>query len=523
MSFKKVRLHLSSNSTNSPVSEKPPIPIKDNFITDKLSTTCASAILHGFQGPSESTVAHQLRQAGYGIVAKTNMDEFGMGSHTTTGIRGHVHNGWLEKAQSVGGSSGGSAIAVAGHFSDVSIGSDTGGSVRLPAAYCGAVGFKPSYGRISRNGLIPYANSLDTVGILARDVSRIMEIFPTLDIHDEADPTSLSNESRVRINSALVTRSYYGRPEDRHSEYQIRVYSPHSMASENDPVPQEVYQKLRRLKHGPLLHKSDAIRIGVPLEYNIKEMHFMVRAAWTRYLTMLQEKGYEIVPVSLPSTRQALAAYYIIAPAEASSNLAKYDGVRYGAARTHPDQTIDSSQSPPQKSTLYSSYRSSHFGEEVQRRILLGTYSLSASAKENYFVQAQKVRRKVQHDFNNIFRLGHPLQSLQNDSQGVDYIVCPTAPTPPPLLSELESLDPVEGYINDIFTVPASLAGLPAISLPVQYGDGMAHDPTRNIGMQIIAQYGDDRELLKFAEANQDVIFDLRGMDRHVYSRRQMA
>ena len=234
--------------------------------------------------------------------------------------------------------------------------------------------------------------------------------------------------------------------------------------------------------------------IGVPIEYNIAELSPLVKQAWVDALDGLVRIGHKIVPVSLPSTKSALSAYYVLAPAEAASNLAKYDGVRYGSRAKGPDGL---------NGVLFSNTRSHGFGTEVKRRILLGSYSLSADAIDNYFIQAQKVRRLVQTEFNTVFAAPHPLLEANtsqktNEGSRVDFLLCPTAPTPPPQLPDLAKKTPVEAYINDVFTVPASMAGLPAISVP--WGHAGGDDPSQNVGLQIISQYGHDRQVLKMAE-----------------------
>jgi aspartyl-tRNA(Asn)/glutamyl-tRNA(Gln) amidotransferase subunit A len=433
------------------------VSIKDNIATADLNTTCASNILEGWQPTRDATVVKILREKESLIIAKTNMDEFGMGSHSTYSAKGKVRNGRKEvSARSVGGSSGGSAIAVALAQCSVALGTDTGGSVRLPAAYTGVMGFKPSYGLLSRYGVVPYANSLDTVGILGQTRRMIQDVFEALDQYDENDPTSVSKLTRSRIK-------------------QIR----------------EDRRKARALGSGNY-------RIGVPIEYNVKELDPLVRKAWARTLTMLEDHGHQIVTISLPSTRQALSAYYILAPAEASSNLGKYDGVRYGASQA------ESAASASSDLPLFASLRGSAFGDEVKRRILLGTYSLSASAMDNYFVQAQKVRRLVQQDFDRVFKMQNPLHdhhdTASTEDDGVDFIICPTAPTPPPLVSSVQKQDPLDAYVNDVLTVPASLAGLPAISVPAPLGTESKNAKWDElIGMQIIGQYGDDHSVLECA------------------------
>lgn len=425
--------------------------VKDNICTSDLPTTAGSRILERFKSPYDATVVSKLRQAGAVIVGKTNLDEFGMGSHST-----HSHFGSVCQIDptdgatelSAGGSSGGSAVAVATGQCWAALGTDTGGSVRLPAAYTGVVGFKPSYGRLSRWGVIAYANSLDTVGILAKSSSDARTVFESLDEYDTQDPTSLTPSTRARIATSHLSK------------------------------------------------RNRKLRIGLPIEYNISELTPSVRNAWLTTLQSLQKSGHSIHPVSLPSTRHALSAYYVLAPAEASSNLAKYDGVRYGTRSPSPDGSPSS--------VLFAKTRGDGFGEEVKRRILLGAYSLSAEAIDNYFIQAQKVRRLVQRDFDAAFTAANPLLSSNSGSEqstlnedGVDVLICPTAPSPPPTIQEVKKQDPLQAYTNDVFTVPASLAGLPALSVPAraeQDGQG------ENIGMQVIGQFGDDQLVLDVGE-----------------------
>ncbi|KAJ5772016.1 Glutamyl-tRNA(Gln) amidotransferase subunit A [Penicillium odoratum] len=446
------------------------IAIKDNICTRELPTTCASGILDKFTSPFNATVVDQLEDAGAIVAGKTNLDEFGMGSHSTHSLFGLVKNLRRDKDDqdlSAGGSSGGSAVAVAADQCYAALGTDTGGSVRLPAAYTGAVGFKPSYGLISRWGVVAYANSLDTVGVLGRNTSSVRDVFSILNRYDERDPTSVSSLSRTRINSHLQTPK---------------------LAS--------------RLVSTPL-------RIGVPLEYNISELAPSVRQAWLMSLAHLQEQGHTIHPVSLPATKHALSAYYVLAPAEASSNLSKYDGVRYGT-RHGPDN-----DGTPE-GYLYSNTRGRGFGAEVQRRILLGTFSLSADAMDNFFIQAQRVRRLVQQDFDFVFHAKNPLATTNLDVgrpelENVDVLVCPTAPSPPPRLSDITGTagSPLNAYINDVFTVPASLAGLPAISVPVTVtGSNQDSDADGVAGIQVIGQYGDDELVMQVGELLEGRQFD---------------
>ncbi|KAI9681542.1 MAG: Trimeric GatFAB AmidoTransferase(AdT) complex subunit [Caeruleum heppii] len=426
------------------------IAIKDNICTVDSTTTCASRILNDYTSPFPATVVERLRDAGAIAAGKTNLDEFGMGSHSQYSYFGSVKNlkQLAESAEvSPGGSSGGSAVAVATGQCQSAIGTDTGGSVRLPAAYTGIVGYKPSYGLVSRWGVVAYANSLDTVGVLAGDSTSAKAVFDAISGYDEKDPTSLSGASRSRIADAVRKRT-----------------------------------------------RNASLRIGVPHQYNISELSSPVRQAWLLTLDFLKAQGHTIHPVSLPTTRHALSAYYVLAPAEASSNLAKYDGIRYGTREDDPDIA---------GGVLYAATRGKGFGDEVKRRILLGAYSLSAEAMENYFIQAQKVRRLVQEDFDQVFALPHPLKAApstpqsDDDPHGVDILVCPTAPTAPPSLETVRDQAPTDAYMNDVLTVPASLAGLPALSVPVPLEEEGTERAGGPVGMQIIGQYGDDALVLE--------------------------
>ncbi|KAI9046906.1 hypothetical protein LZ554_008984 [Drepanopeziza brunnea f. sp. 'monogermtubi'] len=456
------------------------VAVKDNIATVDFPTTCASGILRNHQSPFEADVITQITNPdGLGrrvITGKTNMDEFGMGSHSTNSFFGPVRNTGQFDTLSVGGSSGGSAVAVANAQCPVALGTDTGGSVRLPAAYTGIVGFKPSYGLVSRWGVVPYANSLDTVGFLAAKTKAIHSAFNHVSKFDIKDPTSISQESRKRL--------------DLHRKRDLR-------------------QDFQRKKRSGELNPTNKLafnnkKIGVPLEYNIEELDPGVRQAWQDALQIFQEGGATIVPISLPNTKHALSAYYVLAAAEAASNLSKYDGVRYGTRSKSGDGAGD---------VLYSKTRGTGFGNEVKRRILLGSYTLSSEAIDNYFIKAQKVRRLVQRDFDRVFAISNPLrnpeqfdlsnmdESIQLDDKlgppQVDFIVCPTAPTPPPTLKAVSELRPVDTYMNDVFTVPASLAGLPAISIPflIISEDRIASVPSF-AGIQIIGQYSDDDRVL---------------------------
>ncbi|KAI6862023.1 amidase signature enzyme [Hortaea werneckii] len=458
--------HQSQDAASGPLAGKP-IAIKDNIVTRDLPTTAASKALSGFTSPFDATVVRLLREHGALISSKTNLDEFGMGSHSQHSHFGPVTSTFSRDGQplSAGGSSGGSAVAVATGQAWAALGTDTGGSVRLPAAYTGTVGFKPSYGMLSRWGVIQYANSLDTVGVLARKVEDARKVFRSLNAWCKEDPTSL---------------------------------------------PVSLREKLKGNGSG----QKNRLRIGVPAEYNIEELSPPVRAAYSRTLSALQSAGHTLHAISLPSTRRALSAYYILAPAEASSNLAKYDGVRYGHRTSSGPDAAPTTQNLP----LYAQTRGEAFGAEVQRRILLGAYTLSSEALSNYFIQAQRVRRLVQRDFDRVFARSNPLHDDHNgdgsaavrsqeepdEADVVDIILTPTAPTLPPTLEEVRRQSPVESYMNDVFTVPASLAGLPAVSVPVSFSAeerrGLEDGDVESVGLQCIGQFGDDEGVLSAAE-----------------------
>ena len=338
--------------------------------------------------------------------------------------------------------------------------------MRLPAAYNGIYGFKPSYGLLSRWGVAAYANSLDTVGLMALGRRGIHEAFYTLltaafpktsSLPDTSAQDTFRDPTVVKRVAEAVSTMLYSKP----------------------------YQDGRRSRQRKL-------RIGVPLEYNTKEMDPCIRRVWLKSLQALQQHGHSIHLVSLPTTQIALSAYYVIAAAEASSNLAKYDGVRYGKLHNHGSSGLAS----------FAEIRGLLLGQEVKRRILLGSYTLSAGAIDNHFIKAQKVRRLVQADFNGVFRKSNPLVDRQNaiaNEEGVDFLLTPTAPTLPPKLSSLSSKSSVDAFSDDVLTVPASLAGLPAYSIAL-YNNG--HDTAdypglNHIGVQVIGQYGSDVEVLR--------------------------
>jgi aspartyl-tRNA(Asn)/glutamyl-tRNA(Gln) amidotransferase subunit A len=397
-----------------------PLAIKDLFCTKDVRSTAASRMLEHFVPPYESTVTQRLQQQGAVMLGKTNLDEFAMGSANITSYFGVVQNPWREGLVA-GGSSGGSAASVAGNLCAASLGTDTGGSIRQPASFCGIVGFKPSYGRCSRYGIIAFASSLDQAGSLTKNVEDAALLYEIMAGHDPKDSTC----------------------------------SPNAV----EAVTGELQQTLKGL------------RVGVPAEYRVDGMDADVLNIWEKGIATMKELGAEIVPISLPHTKYALATYYILAPAEASSNLARYDGVRYGLRVAEAGDSIHA---------LYEKTRAAGFGAEVKRRIMIGTYVLSAGYYDAYYKKAQRVRGKIIHDFATAFA-------------NVDVILTPTAPSAAFKIGEKMD-DPVTMYLNDVFTVPASLAGLPAISLPAGLNkDGLP------LGLQLLGAHFNDKRVLQVA------------------------
>jgi aspartyl-tRNA(Asn)/glutamyl-tRNA(Gln) amidotransferase subunit A len=397
-----------------------PLAVKDVFCTRGVETTCGSKILKGFVPPYDATVIAKLRSAGGVILGKLNMDEFAMGSSTENSGFFTTRNPW-DLSRVPGGSSGGSAAAVAADLAAATLGTDTGGSIRQPAAFCGTVGFKPTYGRVSRYGLIAFASSLDQVGPFAKDVADAALLLQTIAGHDPMDSTS-----------ATI------------------------------PVPN--YADALRLD-------VKGLRVGIPTEYFIDGLDPEVEAAVRAAIETLKDLGAKTESVSLPHTEYGLAAYYVIAPAEASSNLARYDGVKYGLRVPGARDLID----------MYSRTRGAGFGAEVKRRVMLGTYALSAGYYDAYYGKAQRVRTLVLRDFQRAF-------------ERVDVIVAPTTPGVAFKMGERE--DPLQMYLNDVFTIPVNLAGLPGLSMPAGFTQtGLP------IGLQIIGKAFDEATLLRVAKA----------------------
>ena len=396
-----------------------PVAVKDNLATSDFPTTCGSRILESFHSPYEATAVRRLRSAGAVIIGKTNMDEFGMGSSTENSAFGPTRNPWHPE-RVPGGSSGGSAAAVAAGIVPVAVGSDTGGSVRQPASFCGVVGIKPTYGRVSRYGLVAFASSLDQVGALGRTVRDAASLLEVLSGHDPRDATSVDR-----------------------------------------PVPPLTAACERGVR---------GLVVGVPREYFPPGLDPVVRRLAERALGALEGAGAEVRAVSLPHTRYAIPAYYIIAPAEASSNLARYDGVRFGRRCRGTGSTEQ----------LYELSRSEGFGTEVKRRILLGTYALSAGYYDAYYGRAQEARAVITRDFTRTFR------------DGVDVLFTPTSPTPAFKLGERID-DPYAMYLSDVFTVTANLAGVPALSVPIGLAEGLP------VGGQLMAAHWREDTLLTAA------------------------
>lgn len=401
-----------------------PIGIKDNLCTKGIPTTCASRILENFVPPYESTVTQKLADAGMVMVGKTNLDEFAMGGSTENSAFYPTCNPWdLDRVP--GGSSGGSAAAVAAGECAVSLGSDTGGSIREPASFCGVVGLKPTYGLVSRFGLVAFASSLDQIGPFGRSVEDVAITLQAIAGHDPKDSTS------------------------------IKVDIPD-------------YTSLLR----PALKPRRQLRIGVIQETFGQGLDPQVEQAVTQAVKVLQDLGAQIEVVSCPQFRSGVAAYYIIAPSEASANLARYDGVKYGYRVDNPENLLE----------MYTKTRAQGFGPEVKRRIMIGTYALSAGYYDAYYLKAQKVRTLIKQDFERAFNQ-------------VDILVCPTAPTPAFKIGE-KSDDPLGMYLLDLMTIPVNLAGLPALSLPCGFNDqGLP------IGMQMIANVLREDLLLEAAYA----------------------
>jgi len=398
-----------------------PVVIKDNMCTKGVRTTCSSRMLVNFVPPYEATVVEKLNERGAVIIGKANMDEFAMGSSTEHSAFFTTQNPW-DLSRVPGGSSGGSAVAVAADEAIYALGSDTGGSIRQPAGFCSVTGLKPTYGRVSRYGLVAFASSLDQIGPLTKDVTDCAIVLNAIAGYDSRDSTSA-------------------------------------------PYPVPDYTQC-------LTTDLNGLAIGVPKEYFVPGMQGEVETAMRAAINKLEQLGAKVEwEVSLPHTGYALAAYYIIAPSEASANLARYDGVKYGFSY----QDTDSMWEALEKTRQFG------FGDEVKRRIMLGTYALSAGYYDAYYLKAQKVRTLIRREFDQAF-------------EKYDAVVTPTSPSVPFKIGEKVD-DPLQMYLSDVFTIPVNIAGLPAITIPAGFGDGLP------IGMQLIGKPFSEETILKIAYA----------------------
>jgi aspartyl-tRNA(Asn)/glutamyl-tRNA(Gln) amidotransferase subunit A len=397
-----------------------PVVIKDNMCTKGILTTCSSKMLQNFVPPYDATVIEKLNKCGMVMVGKANMDEFAMGSSTENSALFTTHNPW-DLSRVPGGSSGGSAAAIAADEAIYALGSDTGGSIRQPAGFCSVTGLKPTYGRVSRYGLVAFASSLDQIGPLTKDVTDCALVMNAIAGYDSRDSTSV-------------------------------------------PQPTPDYTRC-------LTGEIKGLRIGVPKEYFVEGMQPEVETAIRAAIKKLEDLGAKLEEVSLPGTRYALAVYYIIAPSEASANLARYDGVKYGFSYQEGESMWENMEKT----------RQFGFGPEVKRRIMLGTYALSAGYYDAYYVKAQKVRTLIRREFDTVF-------------EKFDALVTPTSPSVPFKIGE-KTADPVQMYLSDVCTLPINIAGVPAISIPAGFADGLP------VGMQIIAKPFAEETILKIAHA----------------------
>ena len=402
-----------------------PMAVKDLFCTENVRTTAGSKILENFVPTYESTVTQNIWNEGAILLGKLNCDEFAMGSSNETSYYGNVQNP-IDKGLVPGGSSGGSAAAVSGQLTPITIGTDTGGSIRQPASFTGIVGLKPTYGSCSRYGIVAFASSLDQAGPMAQNVKDCALLQEVISTYDKKDSTSI--------------------------DFKRNQYS------------KELNKDIRGKK------------IGIPKEYRVDGMPKEIEDLWQKGIQYAKDCGAEIIDISLPNTSYALPTYYIVAPAEASSNLARYDGVKYGF-RAKGENLID----------MYEKTRSEGFGAEVQRRIMIGTYVLSSGYYDAYYLKAQKVRKLIKNDFDEAYKQ-------------VDAILTPSTPSSAFKIGEKKD-DPVSMYLNDIFTVPVNLAGLPGISIPA--GHDAAGYP---LGLQIIGKAFKEQEILNLAYAMEDKI-----------------
>ena len=404
-----------------------PIAVKDLFCTKNLQTTASSKILKGFKPQYESTVTSKLWDQDAILLGKLNCDEFAMGSSNETSFYGNVINPYKNKNDLVpGGSSGGCSSAVAANLTVSTVGTDTGGSIRQPASFTGIVGLKPTYGRCSRWGIVAFASSLDQAGPMTKNVKDASLMLEVISGYDQKDSTPSKKNSENFLNN--------------------------------------------------LSKNIKGTKIGIPKEYVVEGMSKEIQKLWDKGIEICKSLGCEIINVSLPHTKYALPTYYIIAPAEASSNLARYDGVRYGF-RSKGNDLIE----------MYENTRGEGFGREVKRRILIGTYVLSSGYYDAYYLKAQKVRSMIKKDFDDVYKQ-------------VDAILTPTAPSSAFAIGEKTS-DPISMYLNDVFTVPTNLAGLPGISIPAGYDQN-----NLPLGLQVIGRHFDEQKILDISYALEDEI-----------------
>lgn len=391
--------------------------IKDNISTKDIQTTCGSKILSNYIPSYDAFVVSLIKKEGGIIIGKTNMDEFGMGSTTENSAYGPTLNP-IDETRVPGGSSGGSAAAISSGIVDMALGSDTGGSIRCPASYCGIVGLKPTYGKVSRYGLIAYSNSFEQIGPMGKSISDVEKLFSVISKHDSNDSTSLN------VNDTSVKEDY---------------------------------------------EKKNIKKIGLPKEYFEKGVDPNIRDRIKEIAYKLEENGYEIINCTLPSLKYALAAYYVVCTCEASSNLGRYDGVRYGPKSNIYELWVDS----------YKKLRSKYFGEEVKKRIVLGTYALSESYYGKYYMKAKYACNLIKNDFKSIFKR-------------VDFLIGPTMPTIAPKIGSIKNS--LEMYQTDILTVPANISGIPSISIPCGTFENMP------IGMQIMSKWNNERGIFDLAK-----------------------
>ena len=411
-----------------------PIAVKDLFCTKNIKTTAGSKILENFVPTYESTVTDNLWSEGAFLLGKLNCDEFAMGSSNETSYFGNTINP-VGKNLVPGGSSGGSASALAASLTPATIGTDTGGSIRQPASFTGTVGLKPTYGLCSRWGIVAFASSLDQAGPMTQNVEDCALMLEAMSGYDKKDSTSINKKKENYLKN--------------------------------------------------LNQKIDGLKIGIPKEYRVENMPKEINDLWKKGIDILNKSGAKIIDISLPHTKYALPTYYIVAPAEASSNLARYDGVKFGYRSSKGNNLVE----------MYESTRGEGFGDEVKRRVLIGTYVLSSGYYDAYYIKAQKVRRLIKNDFDQCFK-------------NIDAILTPSTPSSAFKVGE-KSNDPISMYLNDIFTVPVNLAGIPAISIPA------GHDNKgRPLGLQLISKALEEQKILNIAYAMEKNISFKQSLNR---------